>query len=544
MLAPCPIHAQFVNTIRGAGNDPSGVVAAAATAARIFPAYVASTTYSSNTYVAGSDANVYRSLVTTTSNDQILDQGKNWELEIVNSDTALNVPSRFTTLNAAWKFLQNALIGQRHRITIKFADGTYNVGSRRFILNHPQGSQIAIIGNTADPTRVVLNFTGPPVPFKGYMQDDWAFLGVNAGHHIGLINGFTINGPGMSASSAYGEVAIGAFEASSLRVGPQLIINGAYSGIAAFFNSTIWADGITVTGGGDGNIWAYAGSTISCRNCISAGANTFYSKSGALVDNFSYLFAPNLHTSGNACGVSLFAGSSAKLNSATIPEGLCYSGINATESYRGKFGPTQSGIVVDAQNVNWSRLANKSEEGFKPFDVTWTGGAVVGGLGAINNLGNDIHCFLGGSNQTVRSAFGSAGNIAGCATRGASQFALFTRDAEPMKFGTNNTQSFQIDKHNQTVYTSLGKKWGGTHGSDATIGVAVLSGGMVMVETKAIAGLASPGKSGDVVSLTLQNCVSCGSLSVGKVAVGKSFVIESTNPMDASNVLWEIKHVY
>jgi len=55
----------------------------------------------------------------------------------------------------------------------------------------------------------------------------------------------------------------------------------------------------------------------------------------------------------------------------------------------------------------------------------------------------------------------------------------------------------------------------------------------VTVRTTAIAALAEPGTSGDVVSLTLQNCVSCGSLSVGKVAVGTSFVIQSTNPSDA-----------
>jgi len=66
----------------------------------------------------------------------------------------------------------------------------------------------------------------------------------------------------------------------------------------------------------------------------------------------------------------------------------------------------------------------------------------------------------------------------------------------------------------------------------------------VTVRTTAIAALAEPGTSGDVVSLTLQNCVSCGSLSVGKVAVGTSFVIQSTNPSDASNVLWEIRHIY
>jgi len=509
-----------------------------------YPIYISGATYSVNAYVAGSDMNIYRSLGSTTGNDPIIDRGKNWELAILNADTTLNVPSRFTTFEAAWMFLQNAVIGQGHLVTIKFGDGTYDFGAKRFVINHPQGSQISIIGNTTTPANVILNFTGPAIAFKGYIQDNWAFWAISAGHHIGLIDGFTINGPGMAASNAYGAVAISAFEASSVTVGPHVMINNAYSGVAAFFNSTIWADGITVRGGGDGNIWAYAGSTISCHGCTSTDASTFYSRSGALADNFSYLFAPSLKTSGNACGVSLFSGSSAKLDSAVLAEGLCFTGMNTTEGYGGNLGPTQNGIVEDSQDWHWNNLLNKSNGGYKPFDLTWTGSSAVGGVGTINNSGNDIHCFLGGSAQTVRTVFGLAGNIADCSTRGASQFAIFTYDAKPVKFGTNNRQGFQIDQNNQTVYTVLGKKWGGTHGSNATLGVATLSGGTATVSTTAIAAMAAPGGPGDAIYLTLQNCLSCGSLSVGKVVAGTSFIINSTNPLDASNVLWEIKHIY
>src|SRR6266567_4053655 len=234
-----------------------------------YPTYTSGASYSVNTYVTGSDMNIYRSLASTTGNDPITDRGRNWELATVNVNTTLNVPSRFTTFGEAWTFLQNAMIGQGRLVTIKFVDGTYNFGTTRFVINHPQGSQISIIGDTTTPTKVILNFTGPSVAFRGYIQANWAFWAINAGHNIGLIDGFTINGPGMAASNAYGAVAISAFGASSVTVGPHVAINNAYSGVAAFFNSTIWADGITVTGGGDGNIWAYAGSTISCNACTS-----------------------------------------------------------------------------------------------------------------------------------------------------------------------------------------------------------------------------------------------------------------------------------
>ncbi len=511
---------------------------------QVYPSFSPGTAYSINSYVTGADLNIYRSLGRVTGNDPTRDAGKNWELAIINANTTLDVPSRFNTFSAAWAFLENATIGQGRLVTIKFADGNYSFGAARFVINHPQGSQIAIIGDTATPAMVNLNFSGPSVPFTGYYRDDWAFWAINAGHTIGLIDGFTINGPGMTAANAYGAIAISASDASSVTVGPHVTINNAYAGVAAFFSSTIWADGITVTGGGDGNIWAYAGSTISCNGCTSTGANTFYSKSGALADNFSYLFAPNLKTSGNICGVSLFSGSSAKLNSAQLAEGLCFVGMNTTESYEGKLGLTQSGMVEDLHNWSWNDLVNKSEQGYKPFDLRWTGSSAVGGIGAINNSGNEIHCSVGGSTQTVRAVFGMTGNSADCSTNGASQFAIFTHDAKPVKFGTNGTQGFQIDQNDQTVYTALGKKWGGTHGFNATMGVAALSGGAVTVPTSAIEALAKPGKPGDVIYLVLQNCVSCGTLFVGEVVRGKSFAIHSTNGVDASNVLWEIKHIY
>jgi hypothetical protein len=90
---------------------------------------------------------------------------------------------------------------------------------------------------------------------------------------------------------------------------------------------------------------------------------------------------------------------------------------------------------------------------------------------------------------------------------------------------------------------SLGSKAVLTHGSNATAGVVTLASGTTTVSTTAIAALAAAGGAGDVVRLTLQNCSTCGTLSVGTVTPGTSFVINSTNVVDASNVFWEIMHV-
>ena len=323
------------NVTIGTTVPPAGATNAVAGA--LYSPYTAATAYTVGAMVTGSDGNVYRALVTTTGNNPTADGGSNWELATANANTTLNVPSRFATFGAAWNFLQNSQIGQGYTVTVQFADGTYSFGATRFSLNHPQGSQIAILGNTTTRANVVLNFSGPASPFTGYIQPDWAFWHITNGHNIGRIDGFTINGPGMAASNAIGAMAISAFNASSVSVGPHVTINNAYAGVAAFFSSTIWADGITVTGGGDGNIWAYSGSTISCDSCTSSGAITYFSRSGVLVDNFSYIFATNMTITGNGgSGISLFNGSVVKTDGTTIsgsPSGISSQGINNIEGY-------------------------------------------------------------------------------------------------------------------------------------------------------------------------------------------------------------------
>jgi hypothetical protein len=82
-----------------------------------------------------------------------------------------------------------------------------------------------------------------------------------------------------------------------------------------------------------------------------------------------------------------------------------------------------------------------------------------------------------------------------------------------------------------------------THGSNATCGVATLASGTVTVSTTAAATLAASGGAGGAIRLTLQSCSSCGTLSVGTVTNGTSFVINSSNGSDASLVFWQIEKI-
>lgn len=72
-----------------------------------------------------------------------------------------------------------------------------------------------------------------------------------------------------------------------------------------------------------------------------------------------------------------------------------------------------------------------------------------------------------------------------------------------------------------------------TGGAAATDGTAILSSGTATVNTTAVA-------AGSKILLTYQNCTSCGTIYIGTITAGTSFVINSSNGSDASTVLWSI----
>jgi hypothetical protein len=104
------------------------------------------------------------------------------------------------------------------------------------------------------------------------------------------------------------------------------------------------------------------------------------------------------------------------------------------------------------------------------------------------------------------------------------------------------TDKLDIDTAGDVI-PALGAMYETTHGSNGTSGVVTLASGTATVSTTAIAVLAAAGAAGDVVNLVLQSCSNCGTLSVGTVSAGSSFVINSTSGSDASNVYWEIRKI-
>jgi len=102
----------------------------------------------------------------------------------------------FATLGEAMAAARQIAIRDSARLTITVEDGTYT-SSTTLSLNHDNGDRISIIGNTSDPSKVVLEYTGTAYS-----------IGLSTGNYLYTFKGFTLKGSG----SGYGiQVSQGAW---------------------------------------------------------------------------------------------------------------------------------------------------------------------------------------------------------------------------------------------------------------------------------------------------------------------------------------------
>jgi len=89
----------------------------------------------------------------TDTSEIIPDLNYNWDLidssttRIITSNLTLNVPSQYSTIQAALDSIRDAFIPNNVTVTIQVASGTYTHTSP-IVIQHPCGSQIQIIGAT------------------------------------------------------------------------------------------------------------------------------------------------------------------------------------------------------------------------------------------------------------------------------------------------------------------------------------------------------------------------------------------------------------
>lgn len=175
----------------------------------------------------------------------------------------LNVPSSYATIQAAFDYLANKRIISGTTVKINVAYNTYNLTAGIY-MNHPDGSQIQLIGNGS-----ILDFGTTTVDA----------LVVSSGNKIGLIDNFVIRkdtkatvGKWNSSDGADdidNTTGILATDGSSINC-TNITVQNFYYGIAAREGSYISAPLAIVSGGGDVGIWAFTGSMVYCPGATSS----------------------------------------------------------------------------------------------------------------------------------------------------------------------------------------------------------------------------------------------------------------------------------
>lgn len=354
---------------------------------------------------------------------------------IISTNTTLNVPSQYATIQAACDYLGTVTISKFVTVTIQVSAGTYSWSNIECKI--PQGDQVQIIGDTTTPANVVINVNNAnfATAFQFYR-----------GHRINLIDGFTINGTNgwqshaVWANSAYGAAFYAVESGSGAQIGSNIRINKMYYGLLsdhAASLAVVGAGGLTINEAGDAGMLARWSGTIDAQNTTvtnsgdcqggtyNAGSNSCTGGLGAL--GFGYLaeVGGTLRADGSTSSGNLVASFASQnggaawyhsVNSSSSTYGL-YSnehgtleGNNSTitggtngiqvndHSFALIVGATVSGASgsgVNATNnsaidAGSGATANSNPNGFTQFNNSYI-------FGTLNGSGNTFSLFVNGN---------------------------------------------------------------------------------------------------------------------------------------------------
>jgi len=339
---------------------------------------------------------------------------------IISANTTLNVPSQFSTIQAACNYLGTVVINTNASVTIQVANGTYSWSNIECAV--PQGDQVSIIGNTTTPASVVINVNNANngMGFQFYR-----------GQRIHLIDGFTINGTAgwVSHCSWNTNVYGAAFDAygtgSGTQIGAHVVINKMYYGVLSDQGASISSPtGLTITEAGDAGVLARWSGSVDIENATSTntcdttagnnlgfgflaevggsghfdgGTATGNNVAGAAAQNGGAAWAHNMTLNSNTYGLYANEGGNIEGNSSTITGGT--NGVQSNDGgYVNVVGVTASGASGSGMNAANSGIidagagatANTNPNGFTQF----TGGVIYGTL---NGTGNTFNLFVNGN---------------------------------------------------------------------------------------------------------------------------------------------------
>jgi hypothetical protein len=148
---------------------------------------------------------------------------------LITEDTTLNVPADFPGIQEALDFLGGRTIVGAATVTIQVADGVY-ANLSTITVDHPDGRNIHVIGNTADASQCVLQF-----PSNGILIDN--------GRGLGKLDGFRVEVVDRGVSVANN---------SFLNIGEAIEINGGSHGLLINGGSRVRALAVKISNCGSG----------------------------------------------------------------------------------------------------------------------------------------------------------------------------------------------------------------------------------------------------------------------------------------------------
>lgn len=217
----------------------------------------------------------------------------------------------------AWNAALSANFLNGSILTIGIRDGTYNLNNQ-FFTNATKTQHVHVVGDTADPSKVILNFTNT----KGTNLGGFSAY---RGGKIGLIDGVTIQAPtdgtGSLASTdtsgrhiwnsqSYG-AGVHAYGAGSIiTLGPHVVIRGFYYSLIADNNGGIDAPqgGVRMSIAGDVNAMARGGGVIVCTPCSATDAGDYTDPTNMLGSNYDAERGGSLYIDGSTGSKSLVNG--------------------------------------------------------------------------------------------------------------------------------------------------------------------------------------------------------------------------------------------
>ena len=216
-------------------------------------------------------------------------------------DIILNVPAQYATIQAAFTYLSTKRIASGTTVKIQVADGAYTLTSS-INANHPDGSQIQLIGNQTTAANCVLQVVG---------QSTFDAIVVSSGNVLGFLNGFRIRST-VKALLANNSTGILAVQNATIICGTKIEVDNFYYGVAARDGSYIYCPSAVVTNAGDVGIWAFCGSTIVAHNATSNYASDVANNWGY---GFQAEFGSTLVATGASATGCLIAGIASLSNS-------------------------------------------------------------------------------------------------------------------------------------------------------------------------------------------------------------------------------------